>query len=774
MAKYLVIVESPAKAKTLKKYLGDDFQIKATLGHVVDLPTKELGVDVEKDFKPSYVTLRGRQEVLKEITEAAAKSEKIYLAPDPDREGEAIAWHVARAILSKKKKKRDSLYRATFHEITKNAVRQAIDHPSSLDEKKFNAQQARRILDRLVGYQISPVLWEKVKRGLSAGRVQSVAVRLVVEREREIRSFVPQEYWSLDALLEGDQPPPFKARLHRKGEEKLELKNQAETEAITEKVRGAKFEVVEIESKERRRFPTPPFITSTLQQEAARKLHFTAKRTMMLAQQLYEGVELGSEGSVGLITYMRTDSTHLANEAVASVRTYIVGRFGKEFVPESPNVYKNRKQAQEAHEAVRPTSVEYEPDKVKPYLEKDLYRLYELIWNRFIACQMAAALYDVTTVDIQAGEYRFRATGSILKFAGFIQLYVEGEDEKAAEEESEEGMLPPLKKGQILKLQELKPEQHFTKPPPRFRESSLVKELEEKGIGRPSTYASILSTIQQKSYVHKEKGVFSPTDLGELVTDLLIKSFPRIMDVEFTAGMEDQLDQVEEGEMNWLDLLRDFWSSFEKQVKIAKVKMRDVRRQSIPTDIVCDRCGSPMVIRWGRHGEFLSCSTYPECKNIKEFEKDENGKITVKEAPTTTEVCEKCGKPMAIRRGRYGQFLACTGYPDCKNTRAIHDEGEQKVMEGVPPCPQCGGKMLAKRARAGQRFIACENYPKCKEAQPFPIGVNCPDCGSPLVEKSAKGRRIFYGCSRYPDCQYATWEKPSVSTEEPKAPAPVS
>lgn len=766
MAKKLVVVESPAKARTLKKFLGKDFQIKASVGHVKDLPIKDLGVEVENDFKPKYVIIRGKKKVLNEITQAAMGVDEIYLAPDPDREGEAIAWHIAEAITSKNKKLNEKIHRASFYEITQRAVQEAIAHPGKLDPNKFHAQQARRILDRLVGYQISPLLWEKVKRGLSAGRVQSVAVRLICEREKEIRDFVPEEYWTLDALLEGETPPPFTARLIKKGGEKADIKTEKGAKAIIDEIRSKKFEVVEVTRQERKRFAPPPFITSTLQQEAARKLRFTAKKTMLLAQRLYEGVELGPEGSVGLITYMRTDSTRLSNEAVTAVRSTIAEKYGKEYLPPKPNRYKSRKSAQEAHEAIRPTYLDHEPDKIKRYLDKDLFRLYELIWNRFVACQMVPALYDVTTVDIGVEGYLFRVTGSILRFLGFMKVYVEDEDEIPEEAEPEEGRLPELKQGELLKLRELKPEQHFTRPPPRFTESSLVKELEQKGIGRPSTYASILSTIQSKGYVHKKERQFHPTELGELVTELLIRNFPRVMDVKFTARMEDRLDDVEEGKSDWRALLHRFWRRFEEQLAKAKVQMRDVKRQSISTDIDCDKCGqSKMVIRWGRHGEFLSCGTYPECKNIREFERDALGKIVLKEHPATSEVCEKCGSPMALRKGRFGPFLACTGYPECRNTKALEDSNETH-SDLTEPCPKGDGKLVVKRARTGHRFLACDNYPKCRETKPFPIGVECPDCGAPLIEKSAKGRRLFYGCSRYPECRYATWDRPAAPSSK--------
>ncbi|MCE9626116.1 MAG: type I DNA topoisomerase [Deltaproteobacteria bacterium] len=715
MAKNLVIVESPAKAKTIEKYLGKDFTVKASVGHIMDLPPSKLGVDVEKDFKPTYVVIKGKQKVLDEITKNAEKADTVYLATDPDREGEAIAWHIAHEIkdLGKNKKKGLVVHRVLFNEITKKAVQLAIQQPVELNTHLFDAQQARRVLDRLVGYKISPILWEKVKRGLSAGRVQSVAVRIVCEREKEIEAFVPVEYWSLTANLEGSLPPAFLAKLAQINGEKAELGSEAVVKDIRAKVESSPFVLKEVVRRERKRMPYAPFVTSKLQQEAARKLGFTAKKTMTLAQKLYEGVELEGGELVGLITYMRTDSTRLSDDAVTQVREYISQKYGATFLPAQPWVYKSKKAAQDAHEAIRPTSIEFDPARVKEFLERDSFRLYELIWKRFVACQMSQAIYDQTTFNINAGPALFRATGSILKFAGFTQVYMEGHDEQdpVVEEDEESAQLPDLKEGETLKLLGLDGKQHFTQPPPRFTEASLVKELEEKGIGRPSTYASILSVIQDKKYAEKREGKFYPTQLGNIVNDLLTAHFPSILNVAFTAKMEEELDEVEEGKRSWTDTLRDFYQPFAETLEKAKVDMKDLKKQEIATDLVCEKCGKPMVVKWGRHGEFLACSGYPECKTTKEVQR-EGGAYKAAEEKTTTEVCEKCGAPMIFKRGRFGEFLACSKYPECKSTKAI------------------------------------------------PIGVNCPECGKALSERKTKRGKSFFGCTGYPNCKFALWDRP--------------
>ncbi|HET9754317.1 MAG TPA: type I DNA topoisomerase, partial [Myxococcales bacterium] len=614
----LVVVESPTKAKTIKKYLGAGYVVKASVGHVMDLPKSKIGVDIENGFEPVYEVIEAKKKVVAELKAAAKGAERILLATDPDREGEAIAWHVFEQL----KKSKVPASRILFNEITKKSIQEAIQKPLELNHDLYDAQQARRVLDRLVGYQISPILWKKVRRGLSAGRVQSVAVRLVVEREEEIGKFVPVEYWSIEADLAAALPPQFRAKLIRLDGEKAELGSAEITLPLVEELRKQSFVVAEVVRKERRRNAPPPFITSKLQQEAANRLGFTAKKTMTLAQRLYEGVELGEDGQTALITYMRTDSVRLSPDAVNGAREYVAARWGKDYLPAEPVQFKTKKSAQDAHEAIRPTSLEYPPEKVQPFLERDMYRLYELIWNRFIACQMVPAVFDQTTADISAGRATFRATGQILKFAGYLAVYgqeaeqpqeeagaekMEGEDEEKGDVSRQ---LPPLAAGDRLELVELLPEQHFTQPPPRFTEASLVKELEEKGIGRPSTYAAILSTIQDKEYVEKKEGRFFPTDLGKIVTELLLQSFPSVMDVEFTARMEEELDEVEEGKAVWQNVLAEFYGPFKKTLAVAEAQMRDVKREEKPTDLVCEKCGSPMVIKWGRMGRFLACSGY--------------------------------------------------------------------------------------------------------------------------------------------------------------------
>ena len=754
MSKNLVIVESPAKAKTIEKYLGADFSVKASIGHVKDLPPKSLGVDLKNNFKPEYEIIKGKKKVVDEIRKSADSAEKVFLAPDPDREGEAIAWHVAEEI--RRSKKAPPIFRVLFNEITKNAVKQAIAHPVELNKNMYEAQQARRILDRLVGYQISPILWDKVRRGLSAGRVQSVAVRLVCDREKEILEFKTEEYWNREVKLEGSLPPPFIARLHKKNGKKFTLTTENEASRTVEEVKRHSFVLKTIEKREQKRNPSPPFITSKLQQEASHKLGFSPKKTMMLAQMLYEGVEVAGGDLAGLITYMRTDSTRVASSALDEVRQYINDAYGRDYLPDQPNFYKSKKEAQEAHEAIRPTSMAYTPDVVKKYLKKDEYRLYELIWKRFVASQMKPATLDRTTFIIMAGPCEFRATGSIIKFPGFISVYIEAEEEGAkkpegdeeAEEKGGEGaLLPELKEGETLKCRDYLPSQHFTQPPPRFTEASLVKELEEKGIGRPSTYASILAVIQDKKYAEKDEAKrLHPTQLGTLVNDLLVKNFADIMDVQFTARMEEELDLVEEGKMTWIDTLKDFYGTFSKTLSHAKVHMKDIKRQEILTDIKCEKCGSIMVIKFGRHGEFLACQAYPDCKNTKEFRKDELGKIVVETAKETGEVCEKCGSKMIVKRGRFGQFLACSAYPKCKNTKAI--------SMGVN-CPQCGKPLSARKSKRGKVFYGCTGYPKCTfAAWDKPLNEKCPECGSAyLVEKYSKARGTEIRCPQK-ECDY--------------------
>ncbi|MBI5696339.1 MAG: type I DNA topoisomerase [Nitrospirae bacterium] len=752
MSKSLVIVESPAKAKTINKYLGDEFVVKASVGHVRDLPKKRLAVDVENGFKPEYEVIHGKGKIITELKKAAKTADKVYLAPDPDREGEAIAWHVAEELGVPESK----LFRVMFNEITSRAVAEAMKHPGKIDQNKVDAQQARRVLDRLVGYQVSPLLWTKVKRGLSAGRVQSVAVRLVCEREAEIQKFVAQEYWSVTAHLAADNPPPFTAKLSKESGKKLDLlaiKDEAHAKRILDGLKGAEYVVSTVEKKERKQNPVPPFTTSKLQQEAARKLGFSAKRTMAVAQQLYEGVELGKEGSVGLITYMRTDSTRVAPEAVKEAREYITEKYGAEYLPEKPPFYKSAKAAQEAHEAVRPTSMKYEPDAMKQFLEKDQLSLYRLIWNRFIASQMMPAILEVTGADIAAGDYTFRATGTLIKFYGFMAVYTEGKDDENAE--GEDVKLPRLAAGDRLKLDKVEPKQHFTQPPPRFTEASLVKELEEKGIGRPSTYAAIMSTIVDREYVEKKEKAFMPTELGTIVNDLLVASFPDLFDVAFTAKMEEELDEVEEGKRPWAEAVREFYEPFEKALATAQKGMRNIKREEVPTEIPCDKCGKMMVIKWGRNGRFLACPGYPECKNTRELpEKEGEAGAPRAAAPveTTDEVCPKCGQPMVIKVGRFGKFMACSGYPACKTTKPI--------ALGVA-CPKgCGGSLSERRTKGGKVFFGCTNYPKCDFASwDRPVEKKCPDCGSPyLVEKYSKKDGTNIVCPNK-DCGYKEEKK---------------
>ncbi len=746
MAKGMIVVESPTKVKTLQKFLGDDYIIKASVGHIKDLPEGELGVDIEKDFQPEYVTIPGKKKVLGELKKASQKVKHIYLGPDPDREGEAIAWHIAEEIGDQGKK----VYRILFNEITKNAVLDALKKPGSLQRSLYEAQQARRILDRLVGYQVSPILWEKVRRGLSAGRVQSVAVRIICEREREIENFVSQEYWSLTATLKGkDSPISFKARLVKWKGKKVDLTNESEAVAMKKRLESVPYKVSKIVEQEKKRHPLPPFITSRLQQEAFRKLSFSAYKTMRVAQKLYEGIELGEAGTIGLITYMRTDSPRVSAEAVHQVRDWIKKRFGETFLPPKPNVYKSRKGAQEAHEAIRPTSMALEPDAIKAYLNKDENALYKLIWDRFVASQMASAVFLQTTVEIKAGEGIFTATGSVPVFHGFMALYVESEDNHLAtngKAEEEEGKLPRLSEGEVLELLGLTPKQHFTQSPPRFSEATLIKELEEKGIGRPSTYAAILSTIKSKGYVGMEKGKFHPTELGFLVNDLLVVNFPDILNIEFTALMEENLDKIEEGEKGWVEALKEFYIPFEKDLAMAKVSMRDVKREQIPTDAVCEKCGSKMVKRWGKRGYFLACSSYPKCRYTREVE--ENGENQKME---TDVKCEKCGSPMVIKNGKFGRFLACSNYPTCKSTQSLNT--------GVG-CPQqgCEGMLVERRTRKGRTFYSCSNYPQCTFALwDKPVPERCPQCdASFLIEKQMKAG-VVKRCHRK-ECGYRASE----------------
>ncbi len=836
MARSLVIVESPAKAKTINKYLGKNYIVKASIGHVLDLPKKTIGIrlpdepdeteaapkkkvrakkgskklkvkpvrkpvtlDDVKIFEPTLQIINGKLKVINDLRKAANTADAIYLAGDPDREGEAISAHLAMVLSKPSKfveqeasaprwKKKNAkpapvaeedaapkkeipptdpkkIFRVTFNEITPKAIRAAFEHPRELNADLVDAQQARRVLDRIVGYKISPLLWDKVRRGLSAGRVQTVALRLIVEREQEIRAFIPQEYWSIHAMLDAGEPPLFEAKLSKFQGEDIEIHNQEGADAVLAAVNKAKWEVASVTQKEKRRNPPPPFTTSKLQQAAYNRLRYTAKRTMALAQRLYEGVELGAEGSVALITYMRTDSVNVSQDALAQVRELIPERFGSNYLPEKPNYYKSKKDAQEAHEAVRPTDVSRAPEDVRKYLDDDLFKLYQLIWQRFVASQMLPAVFDQTTIDISAGDYTFRATGSVQKFDGYLRVYqmpvanADREDDEKSDE-GEGNALPRVSEGQILRLDAIRPEQHFTEPPPRYTEATLVKDLEEKGIGRPSTYAAIISTIVEREYVKKDQGRFTPTMLGERVSVLLVKSFEDVFDVTFTARLEEELDEIEEGKLHWREAVKEFWEKFIVDLDRAGDEMLSYKA-GIATGKTCEKCGQGELLeRISRHGFFLGCSRYPDCDFIQDLspELGEEG-----DAESKTEYCDNCGKEMAIKRGRFGVFLACTGYPDCKTTRRLV-EGTRIARQPDEPldekCPTCGNGLVKKHGRFGE-FIGCSGYPKCKYTRPITLGIKCPKCHEgEFVRRGSAGRggrpRIFYGCSRYPDCDFTT------------------
>ncbi|MBF6567985.1 MAG: type I DNA topoisomerase [Candidatus Binataceae bacterium] len=777
MSKNLVIVESPAKAKTIKRYLGADYQVTASVGHVVDLPKSKLGVDVEHDFKPEYSVIAGKAKVLDQIRTAAKDKLHVYLATDPDREGEAIAWHIADQL----GKVKADVHRVLLHEITPAAVRDAIARAGDLDQNLFDAQQARRVLDRLVGYQISPLLWNKVKRGISAGRVQSVALRIIVEREKEREAFRPEEYWTLDAHLEAKKPPPLKAHIYSHQGNRIDNKayklGKPEADQIIAACEGGKFKVAKIEKREVRRNPAPPFITSRLQQEASRRLYYSPSRTMKIAQRLYEGVELGDQGAVGLITYMRTDSPRVSDQALAAVRDYIGQRYGANYLPDKPNFYRSGKSAQEAHEAIRPTALERDPESLSHYLDKDGLALYTLIYNRFVSSQMGPAVYDRTTIDIEAGDAVFRATGQVTKFDGFMRVYTEGRDEVQIDDESGEATLPQLSEDELLKLLGFIPEQHFTQPPPRFSQATLIKEMEEKGIGRPSTYAAIMTSILNREYVEEDDSKrIRPTTLGRIVSDMLVQAFPDILEVSFTAQMEGELDNIEEGRENWVKTLKRFYGPFEKRLADASKKMPELKRKGIPTELKCEVDGATMVIKWGRNGEFLACSGYPKCTNTKEFTRDDQGNITAREqsAPEATDqVCEKCGKPMVRRRSRFGEFLGCSGYPDCDGIKRLKAD---PVKTGVT-CPDCKeGQVLERRSRRGKIFFGCDRYPKCKFASwDKPLPQPCPQCGSPyLVEKTTKRNGTRWLCPKKEECGYVIEApaQPEAPVEAPAPPAP--
>ncbi len=710
----LIVVESPSKAKTINKYLGNEYVVEASVGHIKNLPKSKLGVDVENGFALSYETIKGKEEVIERLRQHAAKASSVYLATDPDREGEAIAWHLAKEI----EEKNPNIYRVLFHEITDRGIAEAMQNPQRINERLVDSQQARRAMDRLVGYKVSPFLWKTFYYGvLSAGRVQSVAVRLICEREEAINSFIPEEYWSIVGEFRVSSGEPFFAKLFKVAGADPKISDKTTAEGYVTDIRKQAFRIADVQRKPVKRNPPAPFITSTLQQEAARRLRFNAKRTMMLAQKLYEGVDLGDEGRVGLITYMRTDSTRLSEDAVREVREYIFSNYGKEYVPEAPRQFKKGKSSQDAHEAIRPTSLKFTPKFVKRFLEKDMYELYELIWNRFVACQMAPAVFEQTTVDILGGDYLFRATDSLPKFRGFLQVYDdvvdETEKEAGADEDPKSSLPPNLKADERAELTNVIPNQHFTKPPARYTDSSLIKELEALGIGRPSTYALIVDTIQARKYVEARDRRLYPTELGKEVNRVLVKSFPHIINVAFTAKMEDELETIATGERTYLQVMEDFYHPF----------IRDVERVEKTASVIK--------------------------KSLQE---------------TTDEQCEVCGKPMIIKWGRNGRFMACSGYPACKNTKPLKEEQDAtKHVVGVK-CEVCGADMVVKGGRFGA-FLGCSNYPTCTYTRPIGIGVKCPKCSTgDVIERKTKRKRTFYGCSRYPECDFASWDRPVPRT----------
>jgi len=709
MAKDLIIVESPAKVKTIKKFLGEKFYVEASVGHVRDLPQKKLGVDEANGFEPQYGVIPGKQKVVDQLTKVAAKAKTIFLAPDPDREGEAIAWHIAEIL----KESNSNIVRIQFNEITAKAVREALEHPRPINEKLFESQQARRILDRLVGYKISPLLWKKVRKGISAGRVQSVALKIVVDREKERLAFKPEEYWLFRARLEGSAPPPFEAELAKVGGKKAHIGSAEAAEALSATLAGQPFVVTSVAEKERKKSPPPPFITSTLQQAANQRLGYAAKKTMGAAQKLYEGVELAERGTTALITYMRTDSTRIADEARDAAKIYIVETLGQDYYPDKARHFKTKAGAQDAHEAIRPIDVNITPKDVAGLLPKDQFQVYKLVWERFVASQMAVAKFWDTAAVIECAGAEFKAKGERLIFPGYLKVYGQDTEEEGGASKA----LPPLTKDQILKLLEIRKEQKFTQPPPRYTEASLVRELEEKGIGRPSTYAAIISTLIDRDYTRMEEKHFAPTELGTIVSDKLSEHFQTIMDVGFTAGMEEALDKVADGQKDWHVLLAEFTAGFYPALEKAA---KDMEKQVLDSGLACPTCGKPMMVKFGRNGEFLACSGYPECKSTSNFTRDEEGKYSFAEKPA------------------------------------------EVPPEVVGTCPECGKDLHLKKARTGSRFIACSGYPKCKYTKPFTTGVACPreGCDGELVEKSSRFGKLFYSCSKYPNCDMAVWDWP--------------
>jgi len=798
MSKSLVIVESPAKAKTIGKYLGPGFEVLASVGHIMDLPKNELGVELEKrTFDPTLIVSPGKEKVVAQLKKAAAKADEIYLAPDPDREGEAIAYHLA-LQLGTSAKERKKIHRVTFNEITKKAVQEAFKHARDLDQNLVDSQQTRRVLDRLVGYQISPLLWDKVRRGLSAGRVQTVAVRLIVEREREIGAFKPVEYWTLDAFLhpEKQADTTLKARFvgidgeparvaggkDKDGKDQFianALPDEKSMKAVVAALGAAKWSLVSVQSREQQRKPLAPFITSQLQRDAASKLGFNVRRTMGVAQRLYEGVDLGAEGTAGLITYMRTDSPRVAPEAIQGAREWIAKQLGAKYLPASPNLYKGKKAAQDAHEAIRPTDVSRTPESIARSLTEEQLKLYRLIWQRFVASQMMPAVFDVTTAKIAAlssktgKTFDFRLSGSVVRFDGFLKVYEVAEEQKDDDDESA-NKLPNLDDVKLLELEKLDDEQHFTSPPPRYNEASLVKVLEERGIGRPSTYASIINTIQDREYVSKISGRFYPTEIGVVVCDLLVKNFPYIFDVAYTARLEEELDEIEEGTEKWTVLLNGFYDHFEDELKDAGAKMEDIKRMEKPTDEKCDLCGSPLLLKWGKFGSFYACSAYNKkdkssCTFTKENTagKPEMNTPEGQEAAEQEEYCDNCGRVMVLRRGPFGMFMSCPGFnedPPCKTFRKLSSKQQQKVSAPQPTgedCPQCGKPLVLRQGSYGE-FVSCSGYPKCKYVKQNLIeGMKCPKCGvGDLAERKARRGNIFWGCTNYPKCDFTSNNKP--------------
>ncbi|HTM17992.1 MAG TPA: type I DNA topoisomerase [Terracidiphilus sp.] len=801
MSKSLVIVESPAKAKTIEKYLGKGFEVRASIGHIMDLPKNDIGVELKKrTFVPELIVSPGKEKVVDQLKKAALKADEIFLAPDPDREGEAIAAHLA-IQLGTNAKERKKIRRVTFNEITKKAVQDAFQHARDIDENLVYAQQTRRVLDRLVGYQISPLLWDKVRRGLSAGRVQTVAVRLIVEREREIGAFKPVEYWTLEAQLHPEKRAndSFKAKFvgiegevarvangqDKEGKDQFisnALPDKAQMDAVLTALEKAAWTVAEVKYREQQRRPLPPFITSQLQRDASSKLGFNVRRTMGVAQRLYEGIDLGSEGTTGLITYMRTDSPRVSPDAVEGARAWIGKELGKQYLPASANVYKGKKDAQDAHEAIRPTDAARTPDSISKYLSDEQLKLYTLIWKRFIASQMVPAVYDITTAKIEAKSaidrktYDFRVTGSVMRFDGFLKVYEMSEEKKAEDDENSlANKLPNLEDRMGLGLEQLFPEDHFTDPPPRYNEASLVKELEERGIGRPSTYASIINTIQDREYVVKHggsRGRFYPTEIGMVVCDLLVESFPYIFDTKYTARLEEELDDIEEGKERWTDLLNGFYDHFEDELKDADKTMRNIKRMEHMTEEKCEVCGSPLILKWGKFGSFYACSAYNKkdptsCTFTKEniAAKPDMNTPEAQEAGDTEEYCENCGRVMVLRRGPFGPFMSCPGYsedPPCKTIRKLSQKQQQKPPEPTgEACPECGKPLVLRQGAYGE-FVSCSGYPKCKYVKQNLIeGMKCPKCGvGDIAERKARRGNVFWGCTNYPKCDFTSNNKP--------------